>query len=115
MGGSSATAPAALKIGGRVAFERLVRPKARRRDDVPCSPSAITTEWLMAVLCSEVPGAAVTHVEVAAASSGTHERHRLIVTYNDAGRRAGLPGSIFTIAAECCDAHDRRLQRHRAG
>ena len=29
MGASSATALAALKIGGRVAFERLVRPKAR--------------------------------------------------------------------------------------
>lgn len=96
MGASSATALAALKIGGRVAYERLVRPKARRRDDVPCSPSAITTEWLTAVLCSQIPGAAVTHVEVATASSGTHERHRLAVTYNDAGRRAGLPVSIFT-------------------
>jgi Phosphotransferase enzyme family len=96
MGASSATALAALKIGGRVAFERLVRPKARRRDDVPCSPSAITTEWLTAVLCSQIPEAAVTHVDVAPASSGTHERHRLVVTYNDAGRRAGLPVSIFT-------------------
>jgi Phosphotransferase enzyme family len=96
MGASSATALAALKIGGRVAYERLVRPKARRRDDVPCSPGAITTEWLTAVLCSQIPGAAVTHVDVAPASSGTHERHRLVVTYNDAGRLAGLPLSIFT-------------------
>src|SRR6516165_1915828 len=96
MGASSATALAALKIGGRVAYERLVRPKARRGDDVPCSPTAITTEWLTAVLCSQIPGAAVTHVDVAPASSGTHERHRLAVTYNDAGRRAGLPRSIFT-------------------
>jgi hypothetical protein len=96
MGASSATALAALKIGGRVAFERLVRPKARRREDVPCSPNAITTEWLTAVLCSQIPEAAVTHVDVAPASSGTHERHRLILTYNDAGRRAGLPVSIFT-------------------
>jgi hypothetical protein len=96
MGGSSATALAALKIGGRVAYERLVRPKARQRDDVPCSPSAITTEWLTAVLCSQSSGAAVTHVEVTPASSGTHERHRLVLTYNDAGRDAGLPLSIFT-------------------
>jgi hypothetical protein len=96
MGASSATALAALKIGGRVAYERLVRPKARRREDVPCSPGAITTEWLTAVLCSQSPGAAVTHVEVAPASSGTHERHRLVLTYNDAGRRAGLPVSLFT-------------------
>ncbi len=96
MGASSATALAALKIGGRVAFERLVRPKARQRDDVPCSPDAITTEWLTAVLCDKVPGAMVTEVEVKPASAGTHERHRLVLTYNDEGRRSGLPGSIFT-------------------
>src|SRR6266849_8730499 len=96
MGASSATALAALKIGGRVAFERLVRPKARGRDDVPCSPSAITVEWLTAVLCEKHPGAMVTQVEIKPASAGTHERHRLILTYNEAGRYAGLPGLIFT-------------------
>jgi aminoglycoside phosphotransferase (APT) family kinase protein len=96
MGASSAAALAALKIGGRVAFERLVRPKARRREDVPCSPSAITPEWLTAVLCGNVPGAIVTHVDVTPASAGTHERHRMSVTYNEAGRSAGLPNSLFT-------------------
>jgi aminoglycoside phosphotransferase (APT) family kinase protein len=96
MGASSTTALAALKIGGRVAFERLVRPKARRREDVPCSPGAITTEWLTAVLCEKIPGAAVTHVNVIPASAGTHERHRLVLTYNEAGRSADLPASIFT-------------------
>jgi len=96
MGASSGTALAALKIGGRVAFERIARPKARRFEDVPCSPYAITTEWLTAVLCGKTPGAAVTHVEVKAASAGTHERHQLIVSYNREGQRAGLPTSIFT-------------------
>jgi hypothetical protein len=96
MGTSGTTALAALKIGGRVAFERLVRPKARHRDDVPCSPDAITTEWLTAVLCDGLSGAAVTKVEVKPASAGTHERHRLVLTYNEEGQRAGLPGSIFT-------------------
>jgi len=96
MAGSTATALAALKIGGRVALERLVRPKARRPEDVPCSPDAITPEWLTAVLCQKYPGAAVTGLVVKPASAGTHERHRLIITYNEAGRRAGLPGSIFT-------------------
>jgi len=89
MGASSVTALAALKIGGRVAFERLVRPKAWRRDDVPCSPGAITTEWLTAVLCDKVPDAAVRQVEVRPASAGTHERHRLLLTYNEEGRGAG--------------------------
>src|SRR5260370_28463978 len=96
MGASTAAALAALKIGGRVAFERLARPKARRLEDVPGSPSAITTEWLTAVLCGNSPGAVVTHVEVRPASTGTHERHQLVVSYNEAGRRAGLPVSIFT-------------------
>jgi hypothetical protein len=96
MAGSSATALAALKIGGRVTLERLVRPKARRAEDVPWSPDAITPEWLTAVLCRKHPEAAVTGMVVKPASAGTHERHQLVITYNDAGRRAGLPGSIFT-------------------
>jgi len=96
MGASSRTALAALKIGGRVAYERLLRPKARHHDDVPCSPDAITTEWLTAVLCDKVPGAAVKQVEIKPASAGTHERHQLVLTYNEEGRRAGLPGSLFT-------------------
>lgn len=96
MGRSTATALAALKIGGRVAFERLTRPMARRLEDVPCSPYAITADWLTAVLCGKVPGAVVTQVEVKPASAGTHERHQLMVSYNEEGRRAGLPGSIFT-------------------
>jgi aminoglycoside phosphotransferase (APT) family kinase protein len=96
MGQSADTAMAALKIGGRVAYERLTRPKARRFDDVPCTPYAVTPEWLTAVLCGKVPGAVVTQVEVKAASAGTHERHQLRVSYNEEGRRAGLPVSIFT-------------------
>jgi aminoglycoside phosphotransferase (APT) family kinase protein len=96
MGRSTNTALAALKIGGRVAYERLTRPKARRFEDVPCTPYAITPEWLTAVLCGKVPGAVVTQVEIKAASAGTHERHRLKVSYNEVGRRAGLPVSIFT-------------------
>jgi len=96
MGQSTDTALAALKIGGRVAYERLARPKARQFDDVPCTPYAVTPEWLTAVLCGKVPGAVVTHVEVKPASAGTHERHQLKVSNNEEGRRAGLPVSIFT-------------------
>jgi hypothetical protein len=96
MGRSTNTALAALKISGRVAYERLARPKARLFDDVPCTPYAVTPEWLTAVLCGKVPGAIVTQVDVKAASAGTHERHQLKVSYNEEGRRAGLPVSIFT-------------------
>jgi aminoglycoside phosphotransferase (APT) family kinase protein len=96
MGRSTNTALAALKISGRVAYERLARPMARLYDDVPCTPYAVTAEWLTAVLCGKVPGAIVTQVEVKPASVGTHERHQLTVSYNEEGRRAGLPVSIFT-------------------
>jgi aminoglycoside phosphotransferase (APT) family kinase protein len=96
MGQSTDTALAALKISGRVAYERLTRPKARQFDDVPCSPYAVTAEWLTAVLCNKTPGAIVTQVDVKPASAGTHERHQLKVSYNEEGRRAGLPVSIFT-------------------
>ena len=96
MGQSTDTALAAIKISGRVAYERLARPKARQFNDVPCTPYAVTPEWLTAVLCNKTSGAIVTDVEVKAASAGTHERHQLRVSYNEEGRRAGLPVSIFT-------------------
>ena len=96
MGRSTNTALAALKIGGRVVYERLARPKARLFDDVPCTPYAVTAEWLTAVLCNKTPGAIVTQVDVKPASAGTHERHQLKASYNEEGRRAGLPVSIFT-------------------
>ena len=63
---------------------------------IPTQFHEITPEWLTAVLCEKHPGAVVTAVEVKLASAGTHERHRLLPTYNEAGRQAGLPGSIFT-------------------
>lgn len=94
--GSRNVALAALRVGGRILYERAVHPPARTLGDVPCSPTAITAEWLTAAICSEVPGAAVTRVAVEAVSAGTQERHRLRVEYNEAGWRAGLPASIFT-------------------
>ena len=86
----------ALRVSGRVLFERMARPMARDLKDVPCSPHAITPKWLTAALCSRTPGAVVTGVVVEPASAGTHERHRLRLSYNETGEQAGLPASIFT-------------------
>jgi hypothetical protein len=94
--GSRNVALAALRVGGRIIYERAMHPLARTLDDVPCSPNAITPEWLTAALCTQTPGATVTRVVVEAVSAGTQERHRLHVEYNEAGRRAGLPAAIFT-------------------
>src|ERR1051325_8881146 len=76
-----------------------MRSTATRYEDVPSSVRAITPEWLTAVLCRDVPGARALDVPVQHASSGTHQRDRLLVTYNDAGQAAGLPRSIFTKSA----------------
>jgi hypothetical protein len=90
------TAIAVLKIGCRVFYEKLARPKVYTADQVPGTPYAITPRWLTATLCTKVPGAEVVGLEVLLASSGTHQRHKLKVTYNDIGQKAGLPTSIFT-------------------
>jgi thiamine kinase-like enzyme len=86
----------ALRVAGQVMRERVRRPKAVRRADVPGSVHAITPAWLTEVLAGDAPGAVVETVTVRHVSSGTHERDRLLVSYNDAGWAAGLPPSIFT-------------------
>ena len=96
MGVYRETAVAAARIGRRIAYERITRPKATTRDDVPCSTSAVTAAWLTAVLCDKVDGARVSTVEVVPVSEGTNVRDRLLLGYNDAGRAAGLPPSVFT-------------------
>jgi hypothetical protein len=69
---------------------------AYQLDDVPCSPFALTAEWLTSALCGDVPGALVAEFQVQAASSGTSERHNLHIVYNGAGCLAGLPEYLFT-------------------
>src|SRR5260221_11355919 len=85
-----------LKVAGQVCLERIARPMARGPEDVPRSVYAITPEWLTAVLCQAHPGSVVTPVAVEPASAGTHERHRLRLTYKPAGTPAPLPPAIFT-------------------
>jgi Phosphotransferase enzyme family len=88
----------AVQVGGYALAEKVTRPKARGRDDVPISGETVTTEWLTAVLCRDVPGAEVTGFSNPSGSSGSNERLALRVTYNDAGDAAGLPTELFTKA-----------------
>lgn len=83
------------KIGTAIALEKLTAYRAATRDDVPQSAEAMTPAWLTAVLCRDVPGAAVTDVELTGGSDGTTSRRALRVTYNGAGEAAGLPTRIF--------------------
>ncbi|MGK8524056.1 phosphotransferase [Nocardia asteroides] len=84
-----------VTVGGHVLGEKLLRPKARGIDDVPVSGDAITTEWLTAVLCRDVPAAEVVSFETSNGSSGTSTRVAIRVEYNEAGGQAGLPTRLF--------------------
>jgi hypothetical protein len=54
--------------------------------------------WLTSVLARGTPGARVVEVEDRGGSSGTTDRRRLALTWNDAGVRAGLPSHVFVKA-----------------
>ncbi|MGQ4618616.1 phosphotransferase [Nocardia sp. R7R-8] len=56
---------------------------------------SLTAEELTAVLATDVPGAKIESLRVEIDSRGTTDRARLHLSWNDAGRRAGLPGSAF--------------------
>jgi hypothetical protein len=78
-----------------IAWERLTRPCPTSLDEVPPSVDALT-QWLTAALCSNVPGAAVMHIELGQRNDGTSARRTLKVTYNSVGQAAGLPTHLFT-------------------
>jgi hypothetical protein len=83
------------RIGGHVAKETLTRPRARLASDIPVTGRDVTVEWLTAVLCAGHPGAEVESFDTQDVSTGTSTRWNLGVTYNVAGRAAGLPEQLF--------------------
>jgi aminoglycoside phosphotransferase (APT) family kinase protein len=88
----------AAVVGGHALLEKIRPPQVATADDVPISGAHVTREWLTAVLCRDVPGAQVVSFSNPGGSSGTSERLALRVSYNDAGRGAGLPTDLFTKA-----------------
>jgi Phosphotransferase enzyme family len=85
-----------------------VRPT--RLEDTPPSTDALTPEWLTALLCKEHPGARVLSIQLGAESSGSTNRRAFTVTYNDAGRAAGLPTHLFNKSAS---GFKTRLMMHQ--
>ncbi|MET0545860.1 MAG: phosphotransferase [Caulobacterales bacterium] len=75
-------------------------PKARLATDVPWNYSAITEEWLTAVLCAKVPGARVESFSFKVHEDGSTNRRSIFPVYNDVGAKAGLPTKIFSKALE---------------
>lgn len=89
----------ALRTRSRVAAyvirDYLTDPKVESETDVPWRPEAITASWLTAAICQDIPGAEVLDVKVSGGSQGSTVRRAVQLTYNDAGRRAGLPDHLF--------------------
>jgi Ecdysteroid kinase-like family len=60
------------------------------------SRAAVVTEsWLAKKLAGRVPGAAVLSATEAGGTTGTTDRRRMVVEWNDAGTLAGLPKNVF--------------------
>lgn len=74
-------------------------------DQVPTSYDALTIEWLTKVMCPGSPNAEVTAFSLDARDDGFANRRRIFLEYNEAGRAAGLPGSVF------CKANESLLSR----
>ena len=89
-------AATAIRTGLHITRDKLTGRKATGLEDVPWSVSAITDQWWSAVLCKNSPGAEVVSSKIVSASSGTHQRHCFAIEYNQTGKDAGLPTSIFT-------------------
>ncbi len=102
MAGSLATRAAmawqVASLTGHVLAEKLRPRRPTDLAEVPTSPEALTNEWLTAALCSRHPGARVSGFTVGAGSEGSTSRAPLTVTYNAAGRAAGLPVEVFAKA-----------------
>jgi hypothetical protein len=92
-------APTLVRVAVLAGLDRARTPVTENPDVVPREPEALTPGWLTAALCRDVPGSRVVSVRVGDGSSGTTYRRRLHIEYNDAGREAGLPGTVFTKSA----------------
>lgn len=61
----------------------------------PSSAADVTAGWLTSHLASATPGAAVQRISSLDGTTGTTDRRRLSVEWNDSGRAAGLPDRLF--------------------
>ena len=66
-------------------------PRPRRVSDIDAT-------WLTSILATGTPDARVLDVEDRGGTSGTTERRRLALRWNDTGVAAGLPAHLFVKA-----------------
>jgi hypothetical protein len=87
------------RFGAHIAWEKLTRYDPVDPVHVPVSAAKISRQWLNALLCKDIPGAAIVEVRVAGGSDGTNTRRALSVRYNEAGTGANLPTELFVKSA----------------
>jgi hypothetical protein len=75
------------------------RRKALKAGDIPTSYEALTVEWLTSVICPAAAGARVVGFAMSEEDSGSTNRRRLFLEYNEAGKEAHLPRSVFSKAS----------------
>jgi hypothetical protein len=83
------------QIRSRFEEEARARKKPRAASDLPHVYEDVNPEWLTAILCARHPDAHVTACRIGPPDDGTSSRRRIEIEYDDAGRRAGLPRSVF--------------------
>jgi Phosphotransferase enzyme family len=80
--------------------QRRAGQKVRRIDELPLAYEDLTEEWLTAALCNATPGARVVGFRLGPIDTGSANRRKIAVEYNDTGRAAGLPTKVFCKASQ---------------
>ena len=69
--------------------------KVYNREEIPMSWDLITPEWLTDILVGAGKAEQVTAYRLDTKDEGTASRRRIFLEYNEAGRAAGLPATVF--------------------
>jgi hypothetical protein len=83
------------EIKTRFEEERKAQRVPTTAEDLPFTYESITPQWLTAVLGPGIRGATVVSHTLGPRDDGTSNRRRIEIVWNDAGRGAGLPASVF--------------------
>ncbi|EUA41026.1 hypothetical protein I549_4398 [Mycobacterium avium subsp. avium 2285 (R)] len=77
----------------------------------PSRAGDVTTDWLTTHLGGRIPGARALSATPLDGTTGTTDRRRMTVEWNDIGQAAGMPGNIF-IKSSPLSAKNREWLRH---
>ena len=83
------------EISAGYEFDKMHRRPPVTAADIPFAYEDITPQWLTAILCRDVASAEVISLRLDDPDIGSTSRRRIFVEYNQAGKSAGLPASVF--------------------